>query len=229
MGDSISRPWWIADLYRGGRRRYVGDFAAGSRHGGPLAEGDFGSTQRPRSVRAQIYLSGTYVRDFLLSPYPDTAKAQAAHLATLERETQTALDAYRRELAPNERGPFLALRNEINANWRVLDATVQWSPQERNRLRFSFFYNEPVPRRTAMLQVADGMASVKERGLTRSEEQSADSAEGLHRYLIWTFAGTLSGGLILALLTIGSTLRLERELDLRRADLQELSTLLLRA
>jgi signal transduction histidine kinase len=34
---------------------------------------------------------------------------------------------------------------------------------------------------------------------------------------------------ILALLTIGFTLRLERELDLRRADLQELSTLLLRA
>ena len=34
-------------------------------------------------IRAQIYLSGTYVRDFLLSPDPDTAKAQAAHLATL--------------------------------------------------------------------------------------------------------------------------------------------------
>jgi signal transduction histidine kinase len=44
-----------------------------------------------------------------------------------------------------------------------------------------------------------------------------------------TFAGTLIGGLVLALLTTGFTLRLERELDLRRADLQELSTLLLRA
>jgi signal transduction histidine kinase len=51
----------------------------------------------------------------------------------------------------------------------------------------------------------------------------------LRRYLMLTFAGTLSGGLILALLTIGFTLRLERELDRRRADLQELSTLLLRA
>ena len=28
-------------------------------------------------IRAQIYLSGTYVRDLLLSPDPDTAKAQA--------------------------------------------------------------------------------------------------------------------------------------------------------
>ena len=101
--------------------------------------------------------------------------------------------------------------------------------QERNRLRFSFFYNELVPRRTAMLQIADRIASVNERGLTRSEERSAASADSLRRYLMWTFAGTLCGGLILALLTIGFTLRLERELDLRRADLQELSTLLLRA
>jgi signal transduction histidine kinase len=80
-----------------------------------------------------------------------------------------------------------------------------------------------------MLQVADRIASVNERGLTRSEERSTASADSLRRYLIWTFVGTLTGGLILALVTIGFTLRLERELDLRRADLQELSTLLLRA
>jgi signal transduction histidine kinase len=111
----------------------------------------------------------------------------------------------------------------------VLDATVGWSPQERNRLRFSFFYNELVPRRTTMLQIADRIAAVNERGLTRSEAQSSASADSLRRTLELTFAGTLTGGLILALLTIGFTLRLERELDLRRADLQELSTLLLRA
>ena len=51
-----------------------------------------------------------------------------------------------------------------------------------------------------------------------------------------TFAITLAGGFVLALLTIGYTLRLERELERRleenaraRADLQELSARLLRA
>ena len=180
-------------------------------------------------IRAQIYLSGTYVRDLLLSPDPDTAKAQAAHLVTLKHETYQALDAYGRQLDPEEREPFLALRNQIDEYWKVLDATIGWSPQERNRLRLSFFYNELVPRRTTMLQIADRIASVNELGLTRSEDRSAASADNLRRYLMWTFAGTLAGGLILALLTIGFTLRLERELDLRRADLQELSTLLLRA
>ena len=180
-------------------------------------------------IRAQIYLSGTYVRDFLLSPDPDTAKAQAAHLARLERDTRKALDAYVRELEPEEREPFHSLRGEIDAYWAVLDATVGWSPEERSQRRFSFFYNELVPRRTAMLQIADRIASVNERGLTRSEERLATSADSLRRSLLWTFGATLGGGLILALVTIGLTLRLERELDLRRADLQELSMLLLRA
>ena len=180
-------------------------------------------------IRAQIYLSGTYVRDFLLSPDQDTARSQAAHLAVLKDETRNALTAYGRELESEEREPFLALRKEIDAYWEVLDATVAWTPQERDRLRFSFFYRELVPRRTAMLQVADRIAVVNERGLTRSEERTAASADSLRRYLMWTFAGTLFGGLVLALLTIGFTLRLEKELDLRRADLQKLSTLLLRA
>jgi signal transduction histidine kinase len=180
-------------------------------------------------IRAQIYLSGTYVRDFLLSPDADTAKVQAAHLAMLEHQTHSALDAYERDLEPEEREPFLTLRNEIDAYWRVLDATVGWSPQERDRLRFPFFFRELVPRRTAMLQIADRIASVDEHGLTRLEVRSAASADSLRRSLMLTFAGTLIGGLVLALLTTGFTLRLERELDLRRADLQELSTLLLRA
>jgi signal transduction histidine kinase len=180
-------------------------------------------------IRAQIYLSGTYVRDFLLSPDADAAKAQADHLAALERENRAALDTYKHGLEPAEREPFRAMRNEIDSYWGVLDATARWSPQERLRRRSTFFYNELVPRRTAMLQIADRIASVNEQGLTRSEARLTASADSLRRSLMLTFGGTLVGGLILALLTIGFTLRLEGELDLRRADLQELSTLLLRA
>jgi signal transduction histidine kinase len=180
-------------------------------------------------LRAQIYLSGTYARDFLLSPDPDAEEAQADHLATLKGETRNALDAYELILEPEEREPFHEMRRDIDAYWRVLGTTVGWSMKERNRLRYSFFYNELVPRRTAMLQIADRIAAINERGLMRSEVQSSASEESLRRSLIVTFAVSLIGGFILALLTIGFTLRLERELDLRRADLQELSTLLLQA
>ena len=64
----------------------------------------------------------------------------------------------------------------------------------------------------------------------------AASSDGLRRSLVLTFGIALAGGLVLALLTIGYILRLERELEHRldenaraRADLQELSARLLRA
>jgi signal transduction histidine kinase len=187
-------------------------------------------------IRSGIYLSGTYVRDFLLSPDSNGAQAQSTRLAGLERETHTALDAYARSAAPEERKPFQDLRAEIDAYWRVLDRTLAWTPAERDRLRYSFFYDELVPRRTTMLQIADRIATVNERGLGRAEDELAGSSERFRRSLMLTFGITLVGGLVMALATIGRTLQLERELEHRleenaraRADLRELSARLLRA
>ena len=187
-------------------------------------------------IRAQILVSGTYVRDLLLSPDPSGAAAQTARLNSLERETRATLDAYSRGLEAEEREPFRALQGEIEAYWRVLDRTIAWTPEERARLRYSFFYDELTPRRTTMLQIADRIAAVNERGLTHAEEQLAESSAALRRSLMLTFAIELAGGLLLALLTIGLTLRLERELERRlaentkaHADLRELSARLVRA
>jgi signal transduction histidine kinase len=187
-------------------------------------------------IRAQIYLSGTYIRDVLLSPAAMVAAAQTSRLASLERETKAALRSYSHTLEPEEREPFLALQQEIDAYWQVLDSTVAWTPEQRYRLRDSFFYDELVPRRNAMLQIADRIAVANERGLNRSEEQLNTASDGLRRTLMVTFVITFSGGLLLALLTIGHTIRLESELERRleenahaRVDLQELSAKLLRA
>jgi len=187
-------------------------------------------------IRAQIYLSGTYIRDVLLSPAATVAAAQTSRLASLERDSKAALRAYSHSLEPEEREMFQALQAEIDAYWQVLDSTVSWTPEQRYRLRDSFFYDELVPRRNAMLQIADRIAVANERSLNRSEEQLNTASDGLRRTLMVTFAITFTGGLLLALLTIGHTLRLEHELERRleenaraRVDLQELSAKLLRA
>ena len=186
-------------------------------------------------IRAKIYLSGTYVRDFLLSPDARGAAAESSRLAGLERETHEALDAYARALEPEEKEAFAALRREIDAYWQVADKTLEWTPEQRMRLRYSFFYDELIPRRTAMLQIADQVAGVHEKGLERAEDRLTALADGLRRRLTVTFGITFAGGALLALLTIGYTLRLERELERRleenaraRADLEELSAQLVR-
>lgn len=187
-------------------------------------------------IRSQIYLSGTYVRDLLLSPDASGAAAQSTRLSTLQSDTGAALKDYGRSLDPAEVEPFHALENEIDEYWRVLGATAQWTPEQRNRLRDSFFYDELVPRRTAMLQISDRIGLVNERGLTRAESRFAESSDKLRRTLLLTFGFTLLGGLALALVTTMHTLRLERQLERgleenahARAGLQDLSAKLMRA
>lgn len=180
-------------------------------------------------IRAQIYLSGTYVRDFLLSPDAGGAEAQRNRLTGIESESRAVLDRYAKLLDPEERDAFEALRSEIDAYWRILDGTFAWTPQERDRRRYTFFYEQLVPRRTTMLQIADAIEAINQSGLTRAEERFAASAESLRWSLVATFAIALLGGLLLALATIFTTLKLEKELDRKRTDLEELSARLVRA
>jgi signal transduction histidine kinase len=112
----------------------------------------------------------------------------------------------------------------------------QWTPVERERLRYTFFYEQLVPRRTTMLQIADRIAQINTMGLNRAEERFAASAESLRGSLLTTFGIALLGGVVLAIATTGLTLRLEREVERRlketteaRADLQALSARLVRA
>ena len=187
-------------------------------------------------IRSNIYLSGTYARDSLLAPEVSGAKAQIAALDGLKHETETELDAYARSLEPEEQAPFRALRSEIDAYWKVLDGTFSWSPEERNRYRFAFFYEELIPRRTSMLQIADRIARINEDALKRGDEKLGALFGRLQVGLVLMIAITLLGGAALAGLTTYHILRLEAEVQRRleenvqaRASLQELSAKLLRA
>jgi signal transduction histidine kinase len=180
-------------------------------------------------IRSQIYLSGTYVRDYLLSPDAVSTEAQRARIDGIERETRTMLDRYANLLDPAESDAFQALRGEIDEYWQVLGSAFEWSPKERDERRVSFFYEQLVPRRTTMLQIADAIEGINQRGLVRAEDRFRVSAEDLRWSLMATFGIALLGGVMLALGTIALTLRLERENERARADLEDLSARLLRA
>jgi len=237
-------PWLVLWLGFGGLLACIGGAAVSTLHALDTVRSEENHIRKTfldrlsalDQIRAQIYLSGTYVRDFLLSPEPGGAEGERTRLASLEHQSHAALETYSHGLDAEETPPFLELKSEIDEYWQVLARTLAWTPEQRDRLRAPFFYDELVPRRTAMLQIADRIALVNERGLNRSEERLASASDGLRHTLMLTFGVTVVAGLILALLTIGYTLRLERELERRleenaraRADLQELSARLLRA
>lgn len=187
-------------------------------------------------IRSQIYLSGTFVRDSLLAPEPSSVDAQMAALDGLRKETETAVADYARSLEPEEVAPFRILRSEIEDYWKVLDRTFAWSTAERNKYRYAFFYEELIPRRTSMLQLADRVAALNEEALKRGNGKLDALFGRLQLGLAAMLGVTLLGGTALAAATIFQILRLDREVRRRfdesvrsQASLEELSAKLVRA
>jgi len=151
-------------------------------------------------IRSAIYLSGTVARDSILAP-TGGASSELAELNHLHQRTDDALERYQKSLDAEEATPFASLRSEIEAYWRVLSSTFAWTDSERKQFRYQFFYSELVPRRTAMLQIADRIGQLNERGLLRGDEQVAKLFDRLRLALIGMIGLTLMGGLALAVFT----------------------------
>ena len=66
-------------------------------------------------IRSEIYLSGTDMRDYLLSPAAGGGSAPRADIVSIQQKTKAALDQYAHTLDPEEQDTFLALRSEIDA------------------------------------------------------------------------------------------------------------------
>ncbi len=187
-------------------------------------------------IRSNIYLSGTFVRDSLLAPEQSGVQAQLVTLDGLRRDSESALNSYASALEPEEAAPFHDLRSQIESYWNVLDRTFAWTAEERGKYRYAFFYEQLVPRRTSMLQIADRIESLNEEALRRGNVKLGDLFGRLQFGLIAMIAVTLLGGATLAAFTIFHILRLEGEVQKRltesvhsQASLQELSARLVRA
>jgi signal transduction histidine kinase len=187
-------------------------------------------------IRSNIYLSGTFVRDSLLAPEQSGARLQLNALQNLRRDTGAALASYASAIEPEEATPFQDLRSQIEDYWKVLDHTFSWTADERNKYRFAFFYEDLVPRRTSMLQIADRIEALNEEALRRGNSKLGDLFGRLQFGLLAMLAVTLLGGATLALFTILHILKLEAEVQQRltesvrsQASLQELSARLVRA
>ena len=53
-------------------------------------------------IRSELYLSGTYVRDYLLEPEPARAETFRASLEEVRKQMESALESYGRQIAPEE-------------------------------------------------------------------------------------------------------------------------------
>src|SRR5215475_9994015 len=113
-------------------------------------------------IRGDVYVSGTYVRDYLLEPEAGKADGHRYSLGESRKDTDAAIAGYRALRTGREQAPFDVLVSELDDYWRVLEPVFQWTPQQRQHSGYAFLRDEVFPRRMTMLGIADQIRALNE-------------------------------------------------------------------
>jgi len=167
-------------------------------------------------IRADLYLSGTYVRDYLMEPEGDRVEGHRARLLHEHAETDAALARFRSVMSGSQQAPFRTLAAQVARYWHNVEPVLGWNADDRRRRGYDFLREKVFPQRTAMLATADEIA-----GRTRM----ADAVSSFRSRLIFTIGLMIGVGLLLAIFTMSTILRLESA----RGELRRLSARLVAA
>jgi signal transduction histidine kinase len=162
-------------------------------------------------IRGDVYVSGTYVRDYLLEPESGKAEGHRYSLRETRKDMDAALQQYRTLATAREAGPFQVLTQELDAYWSVLEPVFEWTPGQRRRDGYVFLRDEVFPRRMAMLGIADQIGAINESQLRQGRVRVEAIFSKFRRRLGIAIALTIGLGLVLAAFSIRKILKLETE------------------
>lgn len=186
-------------------------------------------TRLLEKIRADVYVSGTYVRDYLLEPEPGKAEDHRTRLLQTRDDMDSALQQYRGILKAQDAQPFGVLTAALAEYWKVLDPVFAWNSAQRQQAGYVFLRDEVFPRRTAMLNIAGQIGAIAESQLKLGKLRVEETYLQFRRLLTITIALTIGLGIALAAFSVREILKLERETAERRAELQQLSARLVDA
>jgi signal transduction histidine kinase len=181
-------------------------------------------------IRGDVYVSGTYVRDYLLEPESGKAEGHRYSLRESRKDMDAALGEYGTLPTAREAAPFHVLTQELEAYWRVLEPVFQWTASQRQRDGYLFLRDEVFPRRMAMLGIADQIRAINESQLNDGKLRVEAIFTTFRRRLGIAIALTIGLGVLLAAFSVRKILLLETEtarhfteIATAREELQQLS------
>ena len=151
---------------------------------------------RLRALRSDIHLSSIFVRDYLL----DVARERAPEYRQQLAEFRHANLATLKELRPLVQydNQIASLQTNLSEYWATLDPLFDWTTGEKLARSGSFLRREVVPRRQAVLAIAQAIEELNNRNLAAQQDTVAQRHTALLaglRRLTWQ---TSLAGLVLA-------------------------------
>ena len=170
-----------------------------------------------RRLRADVHLSGIYIRDYLLDTDKSRAPEYRQRLTQLRQTHATTLRQLRSISPPEARATIDDLEQHLDAYWQVFEPLFDWTVVEKIIHSSRFLRREVLPRREAVLSITQEIEKLNNTNLAaqRAEVARRQTAfrEDQHRRL----RRSLLVGLAIALVAVLRLRWLERRSDAERA------------
>jgi signal transduction histidine kinase len=167
--------------------------------------------QQLDEIRAALYLSGTYLRDYLLEPDRAKAEQSRSELIDAKARIQSLLAENGPLSGASDREMFEALKREIGDYWQTMEPVLSWSMEQRRRQGFRFWDDEVFPRRSNTLAIADNIRSLDQRQLMRRDAQLLTKFSAVRSQLLLALVVMLLVGMGQAYFSTSHLLRLENQ------------------
>lgn len=183
-------------------------------------------------VRSGIYLSSLLVRDYLLDPSHITGAMHRQRLIELRSSMAARLDELSHSGSQAERQAIARLKPELDAYWDAMDPIFDWTPSQKIAVSTLFLTKQVLPRRTAVLGLAEEIAALNGSSFRERQRKVNQSIKDFRKYTMRTLAITVVLGLLVSSASVlrlaqqesraeSAYLRTERaERELRRLSLQ---------
>jgi signal transduction histidine kinase len=170
-----------------------------------------------RRLRADVYLSSIYIRDYLLDTDQEEGPQYRQQLTELRRKHSASVKELR-GLLPRDAAPRLDnLDGRLDDYWQAFEPLFEWSAYEKLMRSGRFLRREVLPRREAVLTITNDIEQLNNSNLAaqRAEvtRRLATFRDDLHRRL-WR---TLLLGFVVAFVAVIRLRMLERRSEEQRA------------
>jgi signal transduction histidine kinase len=165
-----------------------------------------------RRLRSDVNMSGIFVRDYLLDPARERAPAYRQQIAEFRGANNAAYEELRRLIdeRPDSTQRLESLRSKLDEYWGALDPLFDWTPSEKATQSVKFLRAEVIPRREAVLAIAQEIEELNRATMATQRTEVAGRQAELRADLYTLLAWSLLLGGVVALTAVIRLGQLER-------------------
>jgi signal transduction histidine kinase len=174
-----------------------------------------------RRLRSDVHLSGIFVRDYLLDTEREHAEEYQEKLAEFRSANLATLAELQALSEPEHQERIQKLQSQLDAYWRAFDPLIDWTITEKITLSARFLRREVIPRRQAVLDIAEEIEQLNNANLAAQGEEVTRQQQSFRDELYGLLWRALVLGVVVALIFVVRLRVLEERSDRQKHAAQD--------